>query len=311
MPLALDTKTLRVRFGEAESGCAVSTDGGLELRLKMPVLGDLRGEPIFEFGEASSQIGDFHLMEGKNGLLAGCVVVPNVAFPLERAAYSAYRQLFEILDGRSLYRVWNYVPKINAETNDLENYRSFNIGRFRAFQECYGTRFEGRIPAASALGIDEGAFALAFVAGREPGKPVENPEQTPAYEYPCEYGPQSPSFARGLVADIAGVRTGFLSGTSSVKGSLSVGDGRMAEQLKVTIENMRIVTNAMGFSDAVSPRFAGRQQFKCFLRNPADYKEALQIFAETVGEEGIAATTFLRSDICRADLSVEIEGVFW
>ena len=311
MPLALDTKSLRVCFGEADSGCRVSADGGVELSLNMPVLGEVHSESLFELGETARQQGDFHLLEGPDGLLAGCVALPSVAFPLEAAVYQVYRQLFEILDGRSLYRVWNFVPHINAETGGLENYRSFNIGRFRAFEECYGGEFDGRIPAASALGIDEGSLALAFVAGEKPGQPVENPDQVPAYEYPCEYGPKSPSFARGMVANIEGSRTGFLSGTSSVKGCQTKAAGEIEEQIRITIDNMRIVSKAMGFVNAVTPDFSGRQYFKCFLRDPANYALAKNIFAEAVGEQGIAATTFLKSDICRADLGVEIEGVFW
>jgi chorismate lyase/3-hydroxybenzoate synthase len=310
MPLALDTKTLRVRFGESESRCGVSVDSGLEMGLNIPVLGEVRSEPLCDFAARSFESGAFHLMEGRDGLLAGCMVLPKVSLPLEWSVYQTYRDLFEILDGRSLYRVWNYVPQINGETEGLENYRSFNIGRFRAFEECYGDGFEGWIPAASALGIDENTFALAFVAGQTKGVPIENPEQTPAYEYPGEYGPKSPSFARGLVADINGRRTGFLSGTSSVKGCETKATGDFEEQLRITIENMRIVTGKMGFEGAVSEGFEGQRYFKCFLRNPGDYARAREIFGEAVGEKGIAATTFVKSDICRADLDVEVEGVF-
>ena len=230
--------------------------------------------------------------------------------PLENPVYRTYRELLEILDGRSLYRVWNYVPQINEETGGLENYRSFNIGRFRAFEESYGDGFEGRIPAASALGIDEGTFALAFVAGRAAGQPIENPEQTPAYQYPGQYGPKSPSFARGLVAEINGCRTGFLSGTSSVKGCETKATGDFEEQLRITIDNMRIVTDTMGFENAVDAGYEGQRFFKCFLRNPGDYARAREIFGAAVGEKGIEVTTFVKSDICRADLDVEVEGVF-
>jgi chorismate lyase/3-hydroxybenzoate synthase len=67
----------------------------------------------------------------------------------------------------NLYRVWNYVPYINEEAFDLENYRSFCKGRSLAFEAFYGEDFNVKMPAASAVGINDNKLVLYFIAGKE------------------------------------------------------------------------------------------------------------------------------------------------
>lgn len=57
---------------------------------------------------------------------------------LQQATGEAYRRIFRLLAAQELphlWRVWNYLADINGETNGLERYRQFNIGRHDAFAD--------------------------------------------------------------------------------------------------------------------------------------------------------------------------------
>ena len=56
--------------------------------------------------------------------------------PLQAASEEAYHRIFRLLDAQKLphlWRIWNYMADINAETHGLERYRQFNVGRQDAF----------------------------------------------------------------------------------------------------------------------------------------------------------------------------------
>ncbi|MFT5853563.1 MAG: chorismate lyase/3-hydroxybenzoate synthase, partial [Verrucomicrobiales bacterium] len=231
--------------------------------------------------------------------------------PLEAPSLQLYRDLLEIVgDDKPIYRIWNYLPDINGKTDGLENYRWFNVGRHRAYQERFGQKMSAHISAASAVGMQGQKLALAFIAGDAPVRGIENPQQTPAHRYPNAYGPKSPSFIRGSTAKVAGTETAFLSGTSSIKGHNTVGHGDFASQFETTIENIRIVAEQMGCPTAMSFSSPLRRHFKFYLRHEEDYLIARKLFTKTVGEVTAAKTIYLKSDICRSDLALEIEGVF-
>ena len=312
MPVALDSQPISIRFGEAETSCGFG-ENGVVLQLAIPNLGEAKSESVGFFDAAAdaetSTHGDFFLMRG-NGWLAGCVA-RDTEFPLETPTLQLYRDLLDIVgDGQPIYRIWNYLPDINGKTDGLENYRWFNVGRHRAYFERFGRRMSAHISAASAVGLKGQKLALAFIAGDAPAESIENPEQIPAHRYPSDYGPKSPSFVRGATAGVAGTETAFLSGTSSIKGHKTIGEGDFARQFDTTIENIRIVAEQMGCPTAVSFSSPLRRHFKFYLRNPEDYPMARDLFARTVGEQTAAETVYLQAEICRSDLSLEIEGIF-
>jgi len=312
MPVAALPQPLSIRFGGDQTACSIG-EGGVSLDLAIPCLGGAQSETVGFFNEEVETVpstdGDFFLTRGK-GWLAGCVARQS-EFPLEAPTLQLYRDLLDIVgDDQPIYRIWNYLPDINGKTGGLENYRWFNVGRHRAYFERFENRMAAHISAASAVGTAGHDLALAFIAGDVPGRRVENPEQVPAYRYPSTYGPKSPSFTRGSTADVGGTATAFLSGTSSIKGHLTVGHGDFASQFETTIENIRIVAEQMGCPTAVSFSSPLRRHFKFYLRHREDFPQARELFAQTVGEQTAARTVFLQADICRSDLSLEIEGIF-
>lgn len=245
---------------------------------------------------------DAQLLANGVDQLAGVLVAQGSA-SLEEETYELYREMFAMTRGLNRYRIWNYLPRINAVVDGVENYQSFNAGRYRAFMEQFGGIFAHDISAASALGTPSGSLTLAFVAGSDPVRHYENPLQTPAAHYPERYGKKSPLFARGSVVDAAnGTTTWHLSGTASVRNSETIGCD-FDHQLKVTMENIDRMLGEMAVP-------AERQaSWKVFLRHRRNLDVCRQRLAEAYPNE-IEQMMFLEADICRSDLLLEIEGIF-
>lgn len=309
----LPNKTLQVLFGREETRC-VSTDNSIDLYVKIPVLGqDSRERIASQPGRIHSRLG-FHLIESEE-YLAG-VLVKEVDFPLEKAAYEVYMDFLELTKDWNLFRVWNYVPYINNETSALENYKSFCKGRSLAFEAFYGTDFEVKLPAASAVGINDRKLVLYFIAGKADAAHIENPEQVSAFKYPQQYGPRSPSFARGTVIELAGKRVGYLSGTASIKSHKSVTLSDVAEQMYTTLDNMSLVFMNMGlvhermsFGSLMPDSAKYDRFFKVYIRNEADAAIVRELFPQSILATEEDHIIYLRSDICRYELDIEIEAV--
>lgn len=297
-------KTLWICFGEKDTQI-ISDEEGVTLRLRMP----LSSGPSRDY--LPCQPGQLHEHDGitfieSDDHVCG-VVTQNTTPDLKMAIHSVYHRVFEVTRGKKLYRVWNYVPYINKIHQGIENYRAFSFGRSLAFEEHFGPTFHKRIPAASAVGIQDDVYAMAFVAGKAPVRYVENPEQVSAYQYPQLYGPRPPSFARGAVVDRPGERFGFVSGTAAIKGHESMHRGDPASQTELTIENIRIVLQAMKMHRHPQKR----EPRDCFFKTYVRYPEHVNVVKEIVHRELFShpqRSIFLIADICRSDLLVEIEG---
>ena len=81
--------------------------------------------------------------------------------------------------GRHPARFWNFIPDIGAPMVDgLDRYMVFNAGRHDAYSDQCGA-----LGTASAVGIKGSDLSIHCLALEEPGTPVENPRQTPAWQY--------------------------------------------------------------------------------------------------------------------------------
>lgn len=258
---------------------------------------------------------DMLLMESEHQLFGAMVI--STPGRLEEPLRDAYAQVLKACTARQMYlhRVWNYVPRINAHNHELERYRQFNIGRWMAFEKHFGRDLRAHMPAASAVGITGDDTVLFFIAGKTLPVYLENPSQVPAYHYPNEYGPKPPSFARGLLVQEPGVLTGYLSGTASIEGHQSVGEGDWHKQFRTTMHNIEIMLDRMGLSEALRGQAAARnagihfRDFKCYVR----HQESATMIQEWLMEElelESSQITLIQAEICRAELDLEIEAIF-
>ena len=229
--------------------------------------------------------------------------------PLRLAAESAYRHIFALLDTLKFsypFRFWNYLADINGNSFGLERYRQFNLGRQDAFL-AHSRSQTGNIPAACALGYPQGPLQIAFLAGKTAPTAIENPRQISAYEYPKQYGPSSPLFARACVARFEHGEVLFISGTASIVGHETLHQGDVTAQTRETLTNIEALL-------AEANRAMGQVKFrlsdlhcKVYVRNPGDLEQIQTELARYMG--GSLDAIFLQADICRHDLLVEIEAI--
>jgi chorismate lyase / 3-hydroxybenzoate synthase len=244
---------------------------------------------------------------GAGEILLGVARVPFEAAELDHSTQRLYGQILDACQGRQLYRIWNYVPRINEFTGTLENYRAFCRGRSVAFERAWGSDYKRFLPAASAVGSDGEEVAVVFAAGRGDPCHFENPEQVPAYEYPQEHGPRAPSFARATSARIGGKSYLFVSGTAAIKGHATVSPGSLPGQVACTLDNLRLISLASGAGEDLGAGSGWARTFKIYLRNAAELLPARSLLEGKLLLPG-DRVHWLRSDVCRASLNIEIEA---
>lgn len=206
-----------------------------------------------------------------------------------------------------LIRVWNQFPNINEMESSIERYQKFCIGRQSAFQSFYGNDFQQYLPAASAIGTHKTEFSLYFIASNTPGIYLENPRQTSAYDYPQQYGPCSPSFARATVYQNNGVSKLYISGTASIVGHETLHVGDVTKQLEETIGNIESILHHKKIQSSL-PAEVHFSIVKVYLRDPA-YKSIVEDRVQEYFGNSMNNILYLHGDICRSDLLLEIEGI--
>ena len=246
--------------------------------------------------------------------------LPDADSDLARTARRAYSDVFAALQDCGLphvLRLWNYLPRINAEGCGLERYRQFNIDRHEAFITAGRNAFEAA-PAACALGTtgaQADGLAIRFLAERAPPRPVKNPRQVPAYCYSSAHGPRVPTFSRAALVDAGAGRVVLLiSGTASIVGERSLHPGDVIAQTEETLRDLLVVMAAA--MACCSARFTlADLQRTVYLRRAATAPAILAILALWVlwvlwaqAVPGVPARRCVQADICRAELLVEIEA---
>lgn len=292
----------RIRFGVARTSVPPSPAA---LAIALPVLAGPDSELLLERAESSPSAEGFELFRAGDEL-AG-FAIGGSGEELTAAAAELYGRLFRVTAGLHLYRIWNYVPRINSVVEGLENYRRFCRGRSLAFEQHFGPDFPPRLPAASGVGTPEGPLALAFVAGPAEPRHCENPQQIPAFRYPAQYGPRPPSFSRATVIP-PGRAPGriYISGTAAIRGHATVAPHDLHGQLDCTVANLRAISMAAGAGADCGGAHASRH-FKVYLRHATDWPEVQAHLQRTLLRADDVVTA-LRADLCRSDLLIEIEA---
>ncbi|MDT8409951.1 MAG: hypothetical protein RQ741_10165 [Wenzhouxiangellaceae bacterium] len=229
----------------------------------------------------------------------------DAAEPAERI----YRRLIEGLRESSFgypLRLWNYLPAINAGLGDRERYRRFCIGRGRALESA-GLN-DARMCAATAIGSREPFMQLVALVGKKPGVSIENPRQVSAWNYPRNYGPRQPAFARATAIELQDRQVGLLvSGTASVVGHATAHQGDVLAQ---TDEAARNLDALLAHAAAVTGRpglaaFSRTSLARVYVRNRAHWPDIENRLRKRWPELQLCG---LHGEVCRSDLLVEIEA---
>jgi chorismate lyase/3-hydroxybenzoate synthase len=248
--------------------------------------------------------GRIHYTEDGEFLFGHMLVAEDASVGLAETVRSVYDEVLEFARSSAypnLYRVWHYLPDINHIDSNLERYRAFCVGRHAALAGAQG--FERNLPAASAIGTRAPGLLISFVAGRCMPLQIENPRQVSAFHYPSAYGPRSPLFSRAVWIDSQGCPRLYLSGTASILGHESVHPGDLHEQIGETLRNMEAT-----LANSPASTFKGEVCLRVYMRDANHYRTKRQALEARFGEG--CSIVYLRGDICRSELLLEIEGVF-
>lgn len=259
--------------------------------------------------------GDLH-WRGDGELLYGLIEfdepepgAPEPGQRLRERTREAYLRLFALLGARGtphLWRVWNYMADITGDQQGLERYRWFNLGRHDAYA-ALGAVAAAQMPAASALGwTGPGPLSIAFLAGRRPPRPIENPRQVSAFQYPDDYGPRPPLFARAALAESGRHEWLLVSGTASIVGHQTMHAGDVVAQCEETARNLHAVLDEANRATRTAGHRADALSHRVYVRHAADFSVVRRALERCLGG---AELTLVQADVCRPDLLVEVESV--
>jgi len=245
-----------------------------------------------------------------------CISCPENNQSLCQLSKKVYDDLFHNinrLNYQHIFRIWNFIPNINGEDGDrVERYKSFSCGRSVSFRNNVQVDENFRFSAATGIGSISGNVSIYCLSALIPKHiHFENPRQTPAYKYPQQYGPKSPSFARATYYnrgnncfDI------YIAGTASVVGHESVHIGDIKKQCETTVENIKALLSKENLKKNGIKREVILDDLDCikvYIRHKDDFpiikKLCEQIFSPK------SPILYMQADICRSDLLVEIEGI--
>jgi len=243
-------------------------------------------------------------------LCAACWISPKDCEDIATATEKTYGRLFRLIQSMGFpypFRIWNFIPNINQGDGDGEEYKKFCVGRHKAFHSWHVAPHE--YPAASALGHHGQGAVIYLLAGRYSGVHHENPRQQPAYQYPRQYGPSSPSFARATCLNLNSQSQVFISGTASIIGHDTHAAGNLRNQLSITLDNIQqLVAHIDQSHHSLSA-------IRVYLRHPHDYPDAQAFMSDAHAsmanrqQFSLDRVNFLHADICRDPLLVEIEAL--
>jgi chorismate lyase/3-hydroxybenzoate synthase len=274
----------------------------------MPAIG---ADPAFEVWTSAAPVHNEASGRIRNAqILFGCVdIAEDPRTDYDAPIYDDYCRIFDHLDNLgypNLLRIWHYLPDIHLDKGALERYKRFSLGRHEALV-AKGRAISTDASAASAVGKRSGNTVICFLAAPRPGIPIENPRQVSAYSHPAQYGPRDPTFSRAAFTSWNDLQQLYISGTAAIFVHLSQHEADADAQAVETIVNLRSVMDEAHAQGLIDVRQSAALLFKVYLRQPEFRAVAESRLREAFGPE--PSIIYLRADICRRELLLEIEVV--
>lgn len=219
-------------------------------------------------------------------------------------------------------RTWLYCGGIGDKEGDTSCYQELNRARtdfYRDIQFLDGRlpkEYRGRTyPTSTGIGVDGRGImlsAIALATDREDiiAVPLENPRQTPAYDYLTCYSPTSPKFSRAMALSCGDYATIFISGTASITSSETRHTGDVAAQTHETLDNIAALISEENLSrhglPGLGTALEGLGLVRVYVKRQEDYATVRAVCQKRLGE---LPTIYIVADVCRSELLVEIEGI--
>lgn len=219
-------------------------------------------------------------------------------------------------------RVWLYQGGITVPEEGTERYRELNRARTDFFE---GMQFGRRLvasgngktsyPASTGIGTQGRGLVSACLALQTERKdvrlyPLENPLQTPSFDYAKRFSLKSPKFSRAMAVAIGNYVTTWISGTASIVNAESLHLGDIEKQTEQTLTNIERLIDAEncerhGLAGGGST-LADLAKVRVYVKRPEDYERCRAVCERRLGPVPII---YAHADVCRSELLVEIEAV--
>lgn len=234
--------------------------------------------------------------------------------------------LAENMNLSNIQRQWNYIPDIintcHSDDTTLQNYQIFNDIRALYYGKHH---WENGYPAATGIGISSGNVMISVLAsaGESTALALSNPHQTNAHQYSAEVlvgdslnkkikSPPLFERAKALFSDCA--CSILISGTAAIRGQLSVEDNAV-NQTEITIQNIASLISKdnleqlpIEFHPLIFSENTQKSLTLDYARVYYRFDEDLEAVRECCSRHfPDGKTLFLKADICRDDLLIEIE----
>jgi len=219
-------------------------------------------------------------------------------------------------------RTWLYLGDITGPEGETQRYKELNRARSDFYQKIsFGAAHTPPgcsrpiYPASTGIGTegkDVVMSCIAMATGRNDVTllPLENPQQTSAFDYSRQYGSRSPKFARAMAIIAGDCVTIFISGTASITESETRYVGDVEGQTRQTLDNIQALISEENFRQhGVSGLGATLDDLalaRVYVKRQEDYAKTKAVCQARLGE---LPTIYAVADICRPDLLVEIEGI--
>lgn len=227
-------------------------------------------------------------------------------------------------DFDQVVRTWIYVNQITEGPEGAQRYQEFNRARTDFYRDCrFGKKLRPPIPlgdgalypASTGIGTSGRRITMACMALDTKRDdvflvPLENPRQTPAYAYAAKYSPQSPKFSRAM-AVVQGRYASFLvSGTASIVDARTVHPGDAVRQTEQTLDNIEALLAPANVARLGLPGTGATlrdvAKLRVYVKRPEDYEACRAVVERRLPR---VPALYLRADVCRPDLLVEVEAV--
>ncbi len=224
----------------------------------------------------------------------------------------------------AVVRTWLHLGDIVGPEGDTQRYKELNRARADVYRSVAflsrlypfnGNRRRPQFPASTGIGttgrgIRMGALAMESARSDVRAVPLENPRQTPAFDYSAVYSPSSPKFSRGMALAVGREALILVSGTASITASETRHVGDAAAQTHETLENIAALIGEANLARHDLPgRGATLDDLTCarvYIKRESDRDAVLAACRERI--DGVPVV-FTLADVCRPDLLVEIEAV--
>ncbi|MEG1585571.1 MAG: hypothetical protein RR346_01710 [Bacteroidales bacterium] len=222
---------------------------------------------------------------------------------------------------RDIVRQWNYIENITGFKDGIQNYQALNDAR----SVFYGNTewSEGGYPAATGIGMEYGGIIVELIAIQAKNNytniyPIDNPRQIAAHSYSQDVllgkedrilkEKSTPKFERAKAVSTPTGYTCFISGTAAIRGELSLEEMDGAQQTELTIENIEhlISINNIRKTGMPATNHGKLDTIRVYIKDPKDYPE---IHRKVESYWPSVPALYVKADICRTELLVEIEGI--